>query len=97
MFIYFIDGFQVEIQQKALIGLGNLINMRLINSIQSNYYKHAIISFYFSNWIGSFLTRYNEYMMKDEIRKLYQTYIKNPNVPVPLKSQVNIFEMYIIK
>lgn len=29
-------------------------------------------------------------MMKDEIKTLYQTYIKNPNVPVVLKSQVSL-------
>ena len=58
LFIFFIKGFEVDVQQKALIGL------------------------------GSFLARYSEYMMKDEIKTLYHSYIKNANVPIPLKSQV---------
>ena len=80
MFIHFIHGFQIDVQLKALIGLGIWINY-LISELKFN---HNI------NKLGSFLTRYNEYMMKDEIKSLYQDYIKNSNVPFTLKSQVNI-------
>jgi cohesin loading factor subunit SCC2 len=58
IFLFFIKGFDGEVQFRALIGL------------------------------GSFLTRYSEYMMKDEIKKLYLDYIQGSNVPMPLKSQV---------
>ena len=56
-------------------------------------YKYLISELKFNHYINklvSFLTRYNEYMMKDEIKSLYQDYIKNSNVPFTLKSQVNI-------
>ncbi len=59
LFLFFIKGFEVEVQHKALIGL------------------------------GSFLARYSEFMIKDEIKTLYHAYIKNANVPITLKSQVN--------
>ena len=38
--------------------------------------------------LGSFLTRYSEYMITDEIKKLYLNYIKSANVPYILKSQI---------
>jgi cohesin loading factor subunit SCC2 len=58
MFLYFIRNFDVDVQQKALYGL------------------------------GSFLTRYSEFMMKDEVKSLYMDYIKRASAPVTLKSQV---------
>jgi cohesin loading factor subunit SCC2 len=58
MFIYFIRSCDVDVQHKALIGL------------------------------GSFLTRYSEYMMKDEVRNLYLNSIKSNTVSTTLKSQV---------
>ena len=60
MFIFFMKSCDVDVQHKALIGL------------------------------GSFLTRYSEYMMKDEIKKLYLTYIQHQNIPFILKSQIFI-------
>jgi cohesin loading factor subunit SCC2 len=60
LFIFFMKSCDVDVQQKALIGL------------------------------GSFLTRYSEYMMKDEIKKLYLTYIQQQNIPFILKSQIFI-------
>ena len=38
--------------------------------------------------LGSFLTRYSEYMINDDIKKLYLNYIKSPSVPYVLKSQI---------
>ena len=38
--------------------------------------------------LGSFLTRYSEYMITEDIKKLYLHYIKSPNVAFALKSQV---------
>jgi cohesin loading factor subunit SCC2 len=38
--------------------------------------------------LGSFLTRYSEYMITEDVKKLYLHYIKSPNVPFTLKSQV---------
>lgn len=61
IFFYFIKNFDVDVQQKALIGL------------------------------GSFLTRYSEYMTKGEVKTLYMDYIKKTDVPSAIKSQVNYF------
>ena len=38
--------------------------------------------------LGSFLTRYSEYMITEDIKKLYLHYIKSQNVQFTLKSQV---------
>lgn len=58
IFLYFVRNFDVDVQQKALNGL------------------------------GSFLTRYNEYMMRDEIKSLYLDCMKRADAPINLKSQV---------
>lgn len=58
IFLYFVRNFDVDVQQKALNGL------------------------------GSFLTRYFEYMMRDEIKNLYLDCMKRPDAPLNLKSQV---------
>jgi cohesin loading factor subunit SCC2 len=38
--------------------------------------------------LGSFLTRYSEYMITEDVKKLYLNYIKSPTIPYALKSQV---------
>ncbi len=40
--------------------------------------------------LGSFLSRYSEFMIKEEIKTLYLNYIKGANVPIMLKSQIFI-------
>lgn len=40
--------------------------------------------------LGSFLSRYSEFMIKEEIKSLYLNYIKGANVPIMLKSQIFI-------
>ena len=58
VFLYFVRSADVDVQHKALNGL------------------------------GSFLTRYSEYMMKEEVKALYLNCIKSPQVPYVLKSQI---------
>jgi hypothetical protein len=38
--------------------------------------------------LGSFLTRYSDYMLINDIRSIYLNYLTAVNVPISLKSQV---------
>lgn len=66
IFLYFVRNFDVDVQQKALNGL------------------------------GSFLTRYSEYMMRDEIKSLYMDCMRRPDAPINLKSQVNSWILILV-
>lgn len=47
--------------------------------------------------LGSFLTRYNDYMLTNDIKNIYLNYLTHPNVPMVLKSQVKTHKNIIKK